>query len=171
MKLQLYRQIVQGQFDAALAMTDDCLRRCPTKHWDGIIGKYPFWHVAYHALCYVDLYAAKSNELWKPHTFHPKGMLELSNEYPSRRFEKPELRSYVEYCRNVVTQSLSAETEKSLVGPSGFSWVKLPRAELPIYSLRHLQHHAGQLGAFLRLQKVGTRWVFGQTQPQPEPAE
>jgi len=39
-----------------------------------------------------------------------------------------------------------------------FPWLSCSRAELPRYSLRHLQHHTGQLGAFLRRAKVATRW-------------
>jgi DinB superfamily len=155
-----YRRIVLGQFDAALAMHENCIGRCPQRHWNGIIGKYPFWQVAYHALCFVDLYSAPSNEAWKPHPdFHPKGMAELRKEYPSRAFDKKELLAYLSYCSDAVHESLRRETTRSLEGPSGFSWLRMSRAEVPIYSLRHLQHHAGQLGAFLRRVKVSTRWT------------
>ncbi len=157
----LYRSIVLGQFEAALDMAAHAIRRCPAKHWEGIIGRYPFWQVAYHALCYVDLYAAPSNDAWQPHpTFHPAGRAELTDEFPSRRFTKAELLAYVEHCATQVKASIEAETPRSLRGPSGFSWVKVNRAELPIYSLRHLQHHVGQLTAFLRRVNIGTRWGY-----------
>ncbi len=161
MRDDLYRSIVLGQFESALDMAAHAISRCPAKHWEGIIGKYPFWQVAYHALCFVDLYASPSDDAWKPHpTFHPKGRAELSDEYPSRIFTKAELLAYVEFCNERVKASLSAETPASLRRPSGFSWVKINRAELPIYSLRHLQHHVGQLTAYLRRVNIGTRWGF-----------
>ncbi|MBL9121866.1 MAG: DinB family protein [Phycisphaerae bacterium] len=154
-----YKQAVLGQFEAALDMLANCLQRCPQKHWDGIIGKYPFWQVAYHALCFVDLYASTSSKEWQPHeAFHPKGIQELRKEYPSRTFTKKEILVYLDLCNEKVRESLERETSASLAGPSGFSWLKMPRYEVPIYNLRHLQHHVGQLSAYLRRAKVSTKW-------------
>jgi hypothetical protein len=165
MRDDLFKTIVLGQFEAALDMLAHAVRRCPergaTSHWHGIIGKYPFWQVAYHALCFVDLYTATSNEAWEPHPlFHPKGMAELRKEYPSRSFAKTEILAYLELCNEKVRASLAAETPASFAKPSGFSWVPISRAELPLYSLRHLQHHVGQLTAYLRRAKIGTRWGY-----------
>ena len=52
---QVYKRIVQSQVDAAFAMLEYCIRNCPAKKWNGTIGKYPFWQVAYHALSNVVL--------------------------------------------------------------------------------------------------------------------
>ena len=46
--------------------------------------------------------------------------------------------------------SLAAETEESLQSPSGLRGRPTTRGELHIYNLRHVQHHVGQLSAFLR---------------------
>ncbi len=155
-----YRRIVLGQFEASLAMLEECIRNCPPKKWEGIIGKYPFWQVAYHALYCTDLYTARNEGSWRLHdTFHPGGMADVEGEYPTRMFTKRELLAYLEYVSKRVRASMRRETEASLRGPSGFSWLKMPRAEVPIYSMRHVQHHAGQLGAYLRRAKVKTRWV------------
>lgn len=158
MTIKQYREIVGGQFSAALDMLDECLRRCPAKHWKGKVGKYPFWQVAYHALYCTDLYTAPTEKDWSPGKFQPGGIADVENEYPTREFSKRELRAYVKHCRKLMWDSLAAETEKSLVGPSGFSWLKMTRAEVPIYSMRHVQHHTGQLGVFLRREKVSTKW-------------
>lgn len=161
MRDELYTSVVLGQFEAALDMMAHAVHRCPAKHWNGIIGSYPFWQVAYHALCFVDLYAAPSLEAWQPDpTLHPKGLAELRSERPSRRFSKKEILGYVETCNGKVRAALAAETPRTFARPSGFSWVPVNRAELPIYSLRHLQHHVGQLTAFLRREKVATRWGY-----------
>ncbi|MBU6413443.1 MAG: DinB family protein [Planctomycetes bacterium] len=159
--LHFFRAMASGQGFATFAMLKSCIELCPDEHWEGLIGKYPFWHVAYHTLCFADLYTAPSNKAWKPSTtFHPAGKAELAEEYPSRRFTRAELLDYLEYCRAAFRAALDAETPQSLAGPSGFSWVKIPRYELYPYNTRHVQHHVGQLSAFLRRLGLGPKWVF-----------
>jgi len=55
MTTQVYKRIVQSRVDAAFAMLEYCIRNCPAKKWNGTIGKYPLWQVAYHALSNVVL--------------------------------------------------------------------------------------------------------------------
>jgi len=44
---------------------------------------------------------------------------------------------------------------------SGFHWLKLSKGEAPLYNLRHIQHHAGQLIERLRQEAgLGSKWVF-----------
>jgi len=162
MNVQL-QKIVSSQIEAALQMMQECISKCPAAQWEAPVGRYPFWLVAYHALCYVDVYLSNSNESWEPETgptgLHPKGVEELSEEYPSRRFEQPELLRYIEECRDKLRTAMAAETDASLAGPSGFPRHTFSRAELHIYNLRHLAHHGGQLSAFLRRVGVETAWV------------
>ncbi|MEX2217831.1 MAG: DinB family protein, partial [Phycisphaerales bacterium] len=168
--------LLARQFEAALAMLADCLRKCPEEHWDTPIAKYPFWQTAYHTLCFVDCYLTPSNEAFhallaeraerrRPGEidFQPTGIKELEDEYPSRRFNKPELLAYLHLCRAKAREALGdgpgAESPDTLAGPSGFSWYKVPRAELHLINLRHIQHHTGALGAALRRLGVEPRWV------------
>ena len=157
--IDLYKTSINGQFGAAIAMLNECITKCPDEHWDSRIAKYPFWHVAYHILCFIDCYLSVTEHAFKPGKFHPRGMSELADEYPSRRFERAELLEYVSECRTKLAATIASETPESLAGPSGFSWLPFPRAELHAYNLRHVQHHTGQLSAFLRKQSVETRWV------------
>lgn len=161
--------VVAGQLEAALAMLNECVRACPDGLWDTPIAKYPFWHVAYHTLCFVDCYLSISNEAFareldgrarEGSELHPLGLAELEEEYPSRRFERPEILAYVELCRGKLRAALAAETRDSLAGPSGFSWLPFSRLELHLYNIRHVQHHTGQLGAALRRNAVAVGgWV------------
>lgn len=156
--------IIQSQFEAALAMLRDCVEKCPPAQWDGLIAKYPFWHAAYHTLCFVDCYLSASEHAFQPRAtepdrLHPLGIKELEEEYPSRRFEQSELRRYVAICLDKLRETLAGETEQTLAGPSGFSWLPFSRAELHLYNIRHVQHHAGQLGAHLRRAGVELAWV------------
>ncbi len=144
------RTILTGQFEAALAMVNDCLVKCPPEHWDGKVGKYAFWAVAYHTLIYVDLYLSLNEESFQMREIHPKGWSEFEDEYPSRRFEKAELTGYVATCLQKGRETLTAETPESLEAPSGFPWLHMSRGEAHLYNIRHLQHHTGQLSAYLR---------------------
>lgn len=162
MNRETYIHILSSQFDAAISMLDECIRLCPSDQWDTPVGKYPFWHVAYHVLCFIDCYSAKNNDAWvpdqRPDGLHPLGRTELDEEYPSRRFEQAELLGYLAKGRSLVQQALAAETDTSLRGPSGFSHIPMTRAEHHLHSLRHIQHHTGQLTCFLRRANVETRW-------------
>lgn len=148
-------------------MMTECIRQCPDGRWESAVGTMPFWMVAYHALCFTDCYLAKSNKAWKPDrgvrggppALHPKGRKELSEQFPSRKFERDELLRYAAICEQKLEEALAAETAKSLAGPSGFSWITGPRVEVYLYNLRHLAHHGGQLSAFLRRVGVQTKWV------------
>ncbi len=155
-----FKNAVVTQFEAALAMLDECIQKCPHEHWDGLIARYPFWQVAYHVLCFVDYYLAPSEAAFKPRAdFHPHGMSELNDEYPSRRFSQKELLDYTLICRDKLRATLAAETRESLETISGFPRQPFSRAGLHLYSLRHVQHHTGQLGAFLRRHGIDTAWV------------
>lgn len=157
------KAILLSQFDASLAMLRDCIKRCPAEHWNAPIGKYPFWQVAYHTLCFGEWYLCKDGSKWEPQTGpgnrHPLGIKELRSEYPSRTFTQKELLKYADDCRTMLRAAMKAETPTSLAGPGGSTWLKVSRAELYIYNLRHIQHHVGQLSAALRKAGVRPRWI------------
>ncbi|HLJ60355.1 MAG TPA: DinB family protein [bacterium] len=145
------RKILTGQFGASLCMLNACIQKCPATHWDGRIAKFTFWTVAYHTLCFVDLYLSPNEESFQPRDgLHPRGWDEFHAEIPSRRFDKSELSAYVAICRQKAVATLAAETRESLERNSGFAWLPFSRGELHVYNIRHVQHHAGQLSAYLR---------------------
>jgi len=142
------RKILTGQFEASLCMMNECLETCTQEHWDGKIAKYPFWHLVYHTLCFVDLYLSPSEQSFTFRDLHPQGWKEF--DYPSRRFDKKELTEYLVICRRKAVETLASETPESLERESGFHWLPFTRGELHVYNLRHVQHHTGQLSAYLR---------------------
>lgn len=158
---ELLKKMITGQFEAALGMLRDCIEACPDEQWDGLVAKYPFWQVAYHTLCYADLYLSPSNDGYTPRPeLHPKGIAEFEDEYPSRRFDRAELQAYLRICFGKLEEIMARETAESLGGSSGFSWLKFPRAEAHLYNIRHIQHHAGQLGVFVRrCSSVDLNWI------------
>ena len=48
--LELYKQAVVSQFEAALTMLNQCIAACPAEHWEGKIANGTFRWAAYHTV-------------------------------------------------------------------------------------------------------------------------
>ena len=158
--IDYFRTILTGQFEAALCMLHDCIRRCPPEHWEGKIANDSFRQISYHTLFFVDLYLSHGEAGFTLRELHQRGGDERTSTEASKGLEKEEALAYAEICRHKMLQTLASETAESLQSASGFSWLPFSRGELHLYNIRHLQHHAGQLSAFLRRIPVedGERW-------------
>lgn len=144
------RNILTGQFEAALSMMDHCIRACPPEHWEGKIANGSFRWVAYHTLFWLDLYLSPGDEnAFVLRDLHARGGDERQPG-ASPGLGKEETLAYVAICREKILQILAAETAESLQGPSILSRRNITRGELHIYNIRHVQHHSGQLSAYLR---------------------
>jgi uncharacterized damage-inducible protein DinB len=141
------RQILQSQFEAALSMVKDCVAECGPEYWEGKIANATFRQIAYHTLFFVDYYLSKDKESFQLRDLHKTGGDERGPTLCSG-LSKDETLEYVRICRQKMIESLKRETAESLQGPSGFR--KCSRAELHIYNIRHIQHHAGAMAAYLR---------------------
>jgi hypothetical protein len=166
--LALVRKTLTHQYGAALKMLAGCVKGCTADHWEQAVGKFPFWHVAYHVLFYTDLYLSKNEAEFRPQGFYrPDYQVMGSQAWPPYRkvladqpYDKPTIRLYVQTCMAKAAKTVAAETEASLAGESGFPWLPFPRLELHLYNIRHIQHHTGQLAAFLRRAgHKGAGWV------------
>jgi uncharacterized damage-inducible protein DinB len=144
-----FRKILAGQYEAALCMVNQCVQACLPEHWEGKIANDSFRQVCYHTLFFTDLYLSPSEEAFELRDLHRRGGDERGQD-ASKGLNKEETLSYVAICRAKVGESLGRETPESLEGPSGFSWRKQSRGELHVYNIRHIQHHVGQLSAYLR---------------------
>lgn len=144
------RTILTGQFEAALCMLEQCVRACPPEYWEGRIAKGTFRWVAYHTLFWVDLYLSPGDEDdFVLREFHHRGGDERGDA-PCPGLSQDETLAYAVICRQKLHEALAAETAESLQARCGISFRKITRGELHIYNLRHVQHHTGQLSAFLR---------------------
>lgn len=147
--LDYFKQIVTAQFEAALCMMHRCISACPEEHWEGKIANDTFRQVAYHTLFFVDLYLAPNEVDFQMRDLNHRGGDERGPTL-SPGLSKEDTLAYLAICREKMLVTLAAETSESLQGPCGFSWRKFSRGELHIYNIRHVQHHTGQLSAFLR---------------------
>src|SRR3954467_599773 len=166
--LELIRRVIANQYGAALKMLENTIEKCPQKQWTEKVGQSPFWHVAYHVIFCTDMYLSKSSRSFKPQSFHKKNynflrrlpwppFKEIVADEP---YEKSVLLGYISTCRAKVVKVMSKETQESFAAPSGFDWLSFPRAQLPLYNIRHIQHHTGGLNSLLwRSGQEGAQWV------------
>jgi hypothetical protein len=157
--IEYLRTILTGQFEASLCMLNDCLRKCSQEHWEGKIANDSFRQVAYHTLFFVDLYLSPNEVAFTLRDVHHRGGDERLSTAPSSGLTKDETLVYLTVCRQKALETLAAETPESLQRESGFSWLPFTRGELHLYNIRHVQHHTGQLSAYLRrIIEDGKRW-------------
>jgi uncharacterized damage-inducible protein DinB len=143
------KKSLTSQFEASLCMVNQCVAACQPEYWEGKIANDTFRQVAYHTLFFTDLYLSSNEQEFQLRELHSRGGDERGLTL-SAGLSREETLSYVTICRQKMVESLAAETSDSLQGWSGFSWRKISRCELHIYNIRHIQHHAGQLSAYLR---------------------
>jgi hypothetical protein len=143
------KQIVVAQFEAALAMLKQCVEACPLDHWEGKIANETFRWNAYHALFFTDLYLSPSNESFELRDLNKRGGDERGSE-ACAGLSRDDLLAYIPLVHQKMLDAIAAETEETMTGPSGFSWYNVTRAEFYLVNIRHIQHHAAQLSAYLR---------------------
>jgi hypothetical protein len=167
--IEYVKKILTDQFEAALCMIDHCIRACPPQHWEGKIANLTFRSVAYHTLFWVDLGLSPGDaDAFVLRDFHHRGGDEREIA-ACPGLSKDETLAYIAICRQKMLETLAGETAESLQGPCGISRRKITRGELYVYNIRHVQHHTGQLSAYLRrvvpalrdpevLPWIGTGW-------------
>ncbi len=164
--LQLYKQAITNQYEATLQTLRDSLAACGPEHWNARVCNFSIPHVAYHTLFFLDLYLSGSEEEFRGQPFHLQNK-EFFNNYDELSFDSSEtnhtrqaMDRYLHFCRSRVPDVMAAETAQSLARPAHTPWLDIPRAELHIYNIRHLQHHSAQISLRLRLDwQTNIRWV------------
>jgi DinB superfamily len=147
--LDYVKQTLIGQFEASLAMLNQCIAACPEENWEDKIANGTFRWVTYHTLFFVDLYLTPNEEAFELRDLHHRGGDERGPD-ACLGLSKDDALAYVGICRQKMLDSIAAESAESLAGPSGFSWYKCSRGDLHVINIRHIQHHTGQLSAYLR---------------------
>jgi hypothetical protein len=169
--LTLIRSVVAGQYGAALAMLRGCVERADSTAWLSVVGRFPYWHITYHTLYCTDMYLSPDEQQFHPQPYHRENYQFLGPQpwapdrevVADRPYDKDTLAGYLDTCRAKAKEAMDRESEATLSGPSGFSWLDFTRLELHLYNIRHIQHHCGQLSALLRRQQEsGVDWVRSQ---------
>jgi hypothetical protein len=89
----------------------------------------------------------------------PRRRRTIEHDRQHRLNHRDETLAYLAACRQKLLETIGSETPESLQGASGFSRLPFSRGELHLYNIRHVQHHTGQLSAYLRrIVEDGERW-------------
>jgi len=124
----------------------------------------------FHTLFYADFYLGQNEESFRCQSFHHANERffgdyeEFEDRAPQSLYDKSSIKKYMEHCRTKAAQVIAAETADSLNARAGFERRTFSRAELHVYNIRHIQHHAAQLSLRLRLDAsqdipwIGSGW-------------
>src|SRR5882724_6672113 len=141
---------IWSQFGAAIDMLDNAMITCPDELWDEHSQYQDFWYIAYHTLFWLDLYLSGTVEGFAPPAPFTLDELDPAGLLPERPYTRDELQTYLEHGRKKCRAAIEALTDESGSRRCGFEWVDVSVAELLLYNLRHVQHHAAQLNLILR---------------------
>jgi hypothetical protein len=166
--LSTLKELLSHQYEASLGALNLAIARCPDDNWNQPVATWKFCQAAFHVIFFADLYLSPSDdvEAFKRQPSHHehqnefRDYEELEDRPQVLTYEKPFVLSYLGHARSKAQETIARESAEVLAGPSGFSWRKCSRAELHVYNIRHIQHHAAQLSLRLRLDSnIDIPWV------------
>ena len=157
-------QVVLRQYKGPLKMLGKAIELCPDDLWlQGSPNR--FWHIAFHALFYTHFYLSTTDKDFVPWTKH-RAEYNFLGAIPGRPdapridlipYTQAELLEYHALVLDVVQQQVPA---LNWTAPSGFSWLPFDKLELQLYTIRHTQHHTGQLADRIRTAaNIGLPWA------------
>ena len=155
------KDIIWGQFGAALDALENAINACPEELWSGGPNTSDFWYRVSHTLFWLDFYLSESTDGFRPP--EPFGLEEMdpAGVMPDRVYTKAELLAYLKHGREKGRTTIKNMSQEEADRIYAFGSVSLSRAELLLYNLRHVQHHTGQLNLLLRKEcNIGSRWCF-----------
>jgi hypothetical protein len=163
---ETFKHLIASQYEASLCTLWQCVARCPDAQWNAPVARYPFCQVAFHTLFFVDYYLSQDAEAFMSQLWHQEHQ-ELFGDYeqlqdrePTSLYTRAQLELYTEYCRDKAATVIAEETEATLAAEARFPRKPFSRAELHVYNIRHIQHHAAQLILRLRVDTdVDVPWV------------
>lgn len=156
-----FKSSIKYQFAAAIDTLENAISACPDEIWGSETDESDFWYRVYHTIFWLDFYLTASPDFSPPVPFtmsetDPDGVL------PDRVYTKEELLSYLNYCREKFLKQIDSFTEEDFKRRFKSHWMDFSIAELMLYNMRHVQHHAAQLNLILRNETgKGQRWVSG----------
>jgi hypothetical protein len=156
----IWKTSLWQQFGASIDMLENAVLACPDEIW-GDRSEHPeYWYLVYHTLFWLDLYLSGSVEGFMPPAPFTLDELDPAGLMPERVYAKEELQDYLRHCREKCRETIEYLTDQRMNEFCVFRWGEISFAELLMYNMRHVQHHAAQLNLILR-QKIDSAppWV------------
>lgn len=154
------KTIIWQQFGASIDMLENAITECRETVWGDRPGYHEFWYIAYHTLFFLDYYLSDSGEGFVPPAPFTLSELDPSGVLPDRVYTKDELLSFLVHDRNKCRETINALTDEKAHQRCGFKRPDITVAELLLYNMRHVQHHAAQLNLIIRQKgDSAPRWV------------
>ena len=164
--LDTLKELITNQFEAALCTLSTCIDECSDAAWNAPVANLAFCQAVFHTLFYADYYLGQNTESLHQQTFHRdnkpffRDYEELEDRKQKLLYGKASIITYLEFCRHKASEVLATETADTLSARCGFQRLSFSRAELHVYNIRHIQHHAAQLSLRLRLDSnTNIPWV------------
>lgn len=154
----LLQQILAHQYEASLSTLHLAIASCPAVRWHQPVVNLLFCQAAFHVTFFADVYLQPSDDpqALKAQPFHVehqgefRDYEEMKDRAQVLTYEQLFVQRYLLFVREKARRTLASESAHILAGPSGFRRRSCSRAELHIYNIRHIQHHAAQLSLRLR---------------------
>jgi len=150
MKDQILIKNIKSQILASLYMLKSCIDRCPDSEWHERHNDYPFSQIVVHTLFDCDFILCDSEKELKEQKYHKDNKVlfsdyeELKDRIPSKQYERSIVNQYYEFCISKV-ESIP-NNKKNLIKPKSDITKTMTKIERYINGIRHIQHHAAQLG-------------------------
>jgi DinB superfamily len=153
-----WKTVLCQQFGAAIDMLENAMRACPDDLWSNTEEKpawvkksvVGFWYVVYQTLFWLDFYLSDSEQGFVPPAPFTLDELDPAGLLPERPYTKDELQRYLDHGREKCRAAIEALTDERARALRRLSSGEVNGAELLLYNLRHVQHHAAQLNLLLR---------------------
>jgi hypothetical protein len=155
-----YRGMIWRQFGASVDTLENAIRNCPDEIWGNRAGYHEYWYMVYHTLFWLDYDVSGSPDEYIPPPPFTLGELDPAGVLPDRVYTKQEMLNFLEIGKEHARRLIAALPDEPEDKPYQVNRLKMSSAELLLYTMRHLQHHAAQLNLLLRQKcDFGSRWV------------
>jgi len=155
-----WKETVWSQFGASIDMLENAIVACPDTLWGDRARRPEFWYTAFHALFYLDLYLSASDRGFTPPAPFTLDEMDERGLMPDRVYTREELLAYLRHGRDKCRAVIGGMTEERAAARSGFEWLPITVAQVLLYNMRHVQHHAAQLNTLLsQAGAAAPRWV------------
>ncbi len=155
------KQFIWAQLGAAIDTLENCINTCPDEIWSDRTPRLEYWYACFHTLFWLDYYLTEDLSNFKPP--EPFGMEEMDPDgvLPDRVYSKAELLTYLNFGRDKAHHIIESLSYEQATRPIELRRATISFAELLLYVMRHLQHHAAQLNLILREKaNIAPSWVF-----------